>query len=140
MATKEIAAILDGMEYGADLPAATVLDAKRNGIVIVFGASDDLMEFRGIIEDEVVCYGGGIAYIDKNGLVQNKCNNKDCPYLQEIIQRTKPIRAIWDSEGYSWIYKTDIPHETFDILEKVSSLRTWKRYCRGIVFSMEDLK
>ena len=139
MNEKEIAAILDGMDYGADLPAASVLDAKRNGIVIVFGASYDLMEFRGAIEDELVCYGSGIAYLDKNGSGRNKCNNKDCPYFQEIILRTKAIRAIWDSGGYSWIYKTDIPHETFDILEKVSSLRTWNRYCRGIVFSIGDL-
>ena len=130
MNEKEIAAILDGMEYGADLPAATVLDAKRNGIVIVFGASDDLMEFRGAIEDELVCYGGGIAYIDQRGLVRNKCNNKDCPYLQEIILYAKPIRAIFDSEGYAWIFKTDIPYETFEILEN------GEKYCRGIVFSM----
>ena len=133
MNEKEITAVLDGMEYGADLPAAIVLDAKRNGIVIVFGASDDLMEFRGAIEGEVVCYGGGIAYLDKNGLVRDKCDNR------EVILRTKAIRAIWDSEGYSWIFKMDIPYETFEILEKVSSLRTWNRYCRGIVFSLGDL-
>lgn len=138
MNEKEIAAILDGMDYCADLPAASVLDAKRNGIVIVFGAGDDLMEFRGAIEDEVVCFGGGITYLDKNGLVLNKCNNKDCPYkvcpyLQEIILRTKAIRAIWDTEGYSWIFKTDIPYETFEILEN------GEKYCRGIVFSKEDL-
>ena len=133
MNKKEIATILDGMAYGADLPAASVLDAKRNGITIVFGVSDDLMEFRGAIEGEVVCFDGSIAYLDKNGLVQNECDNEDCPYFQEIIQRTNAIRAIWDSEGYSWIYKTDIPHETFDVLEE------GQKYCRGIVFSMEDL-
>ena len=133
MNEKEIVAILDGIEYGVDLSAAAVLDAKRNGIVIVFGASDDLMEFRGAMEGEVVCYEGGIAHIDKNGLVQNECNNKDYPPLQETIQHTKSIRAILDSEGYSWVYKTDIPHETFDILEE------GQKYCRGIVFSMEDI-
>ena len=133
MNKKEIAAILDGMGYGVYLPAAAVLAAKRNGIVIVFGGSDDLMEFRGAIEDEVVCFEGGIAYIDKSGLVQNKCNNKDCPYFQEIILYARRIRAIWDSEGYSWVYKTAIPHETFDIFQKR------QKYCRGIVFSMGDL-
>ena len=127
MNKKEIAATLDGMDYGADLPAEAVLDAKRNGIVIVFGGSDDLLEFRGAIEDEVVCYGGGIVHLDKNGLVQNKCDNG------EIILRTKAIRAIWDSEGYSWIFKMDIPYETFEILEN------GENYCRGIVFSMENL-
>lgn len=133
MNKKEIAAILDGMGYGVDLPAASVLGAKRNGIVIVFGAGDDLMEFRGAIEDEVVCFDGGITYLDKNGLVQNECDNEDCPYLQEKVLYTKAIRAIWDSESYLWMYETDIPHETFDILEE------GQKYCRGIVFSMGDL-
>lgn len=124
MNEKEIAAILDGMAYGADLPAASVLDAKRNGIAIVFGASHDLMEFRGAVEGEVVCDGGGIAYLNKNGIVQN----------DQVGISHKVIRAIWGSEGYAWIYKTDIRHETFDILER------GQKYCRGIVFSMEDLE
>ena len=135
MLTKEIATLLDGMEYGADLSATNaVQDAKRNGIVILFGASDDLMEFRGAIEDEVGCYNEGVAYFDKNGLMVNKCDNEDCPYFKEKRLHAKVITAIWDSEGYSWIYQTEIPHETFEILEE------GEKYCRGIVFSMEDLK
>ena len=135
MLTKEIATLLDGMEYGADLSATkAVQDAKRNGIVILFGASDDLMEFRGAIEDEVGCYNEGVAYFDKNGLMVNKCDNEDCPYFKEKLLHAKVITAIWDSEGYSWIYQTEIPHETFEILEE------GEKYCRGIVFSMEDLK
>ena len=134
MITKEIAALLDGMEYGADLPATkAVLDAKRNGIVIVFGASDDLMEFRGAIEDEVDCYEGETVYLDKKGIVKNKCDNEDCPYFIEERTHAICIEAIFGSEGYSWIYKTAIPHETFEILEE------GEKYCRGIVFLMEDL-
>ena len=136
MIIKEIADILDGMEYGQDLPAAeAVLNAKRNGIVIVFGASVDLMEFRGAIEDEVGCFEGGTAYLDKNGLIVNKCDNEDCPYFREKLQHARTITAIWGSEGYSWIFKTDIPHETFEILEEGG-----EKYCRGIVFLMENLE
>ena len=133
MTIQETAALLDGIEYGADLPAETVLDAKRSGVVIVFGASDDLMEFRGAIEGEVNCCDGGTAYLDKNGLIANKCDNEDCPYFREKLLHAKTITGIWDSEGYSWTYKTAIPHETFVILEE------GQKYCRGIVFSMEDL-
>ena len=133
MTIQEIAALLDGIEYGAELPAETVLDAKRSGAVIVFGASNDLIEFRGAIEDELLICGGGFAYLDKNGLFRNKCDNKDCPYFIEKLVYAKAIIAIWDCGGYSWMYTTEIPHETFEILEDR------KQYCRGIVFSMEDL-
>ena len=33
----------------------------------------------------------------------------------------------------SWSYLTDIPHKTFDIMED------GEIYCRGIVFSLDDL-
>ena len=133
MIEKEIADLLDGMEYGEKIPRTRLKYAKENGAVIVFGASDDLMEFRGAIEDEVGAYGGATAYIDKNGLVKNKCDNEDCPYF--IEERTHAIRitAIWDSEGYSWVYITAIPHETFEILED------GQKYCRGIVFSIDKI-
>ena len=130
MVTKEIAALLDGMEYNEELPVEVVSDAKRNGVVIVFGASDDLMEFRGAIEDEADCYKGGFILFDKGGLVKNKCDNEDCPYFREKLLPSKYIEAIWDSEGYSWIYKTGIIHETFEILKE------GRKYCRGVVFSM----
>ena len=133
MITKEIAAILNGMEYGEDIKEHDIEYAKVNGAVIVFGASDDLMEFRGAIKDEVGCYGGGFAYLDENGLLQNKCDNEDCPYFQEKLSHAKYIEATWNSEGYSWIYTTEIPHETFEIVEE------GQKYCRGIVFLMGDL-
>lgn len=131
---KEIADILDGMEYGKEISEQDLRYAKVNGAIIVFGASDDLMEFRGAIEDENSCYGGGKAYLNKNGLIKNKCDDERCPYFEEKLQCAKVITAIWDSDGYSWIYATDIPHETFEILEE------GRKYCRGIVFSIDALK
>lgn len=133
MITKEMATILDGMEYGEDISEQDLQYAKVNGVVIVFGASDDLMEFRGAIEGEVTCYGGGRAYLDKNGLIENRCCNDECPFFKEKILHAKVITAIWGSEGYSWIYKTGISHETFELLEE------GEKYCREFVFLMEDL-
>lgn len=131
---EEIAGILDGMEYNEEISEQDLQYAKENGAVIIFSASDDLMELRGAIEDEISCYGGGRVYIDKNGLIKNKCDNEDCPYFGEKLLHAKVINAIWDSDGYSWIYATDIPHITFEILEE------GRKYCRGIVFSMDALK
>ena len=44
---KEFANRLNGREYGQELTPAEAQRAKEAGIVVVFGASDDLMEFRG---------------------------------------------------------------------------------------------
>lgn len=104
--------------------------AKENGIVIVYGASDDLMEFGGAIRDEGGCFEGGEVWIDKNGVVDASATTG-----------ARCIEALWcdkealDDNGsiITWIYKTDIPHETFMIYENGES------YCRGIVFSIDDM-
>ena len=77
---------------------------------------------------------GEKAYLDKNGIIVNECENEDCPYFREKLLHANVITAIWNSDGYAWIYRTYIPHETFEILEDST------KYCRGIVFSKEDLK
>lgn len=133
MIEKEVADMLNNIEYDEEIREDILKYAKENGAVIVFGASDDLMEFRGAIEDEVSCNDGCCIHIDGNGLVQNKCKDEDCPYFEEKLLHTKTIEGIWDSEGYSWIYTTEIPHETFEMLED------GQKYCRGIVFSMDKI-
>lgn len=135
MITKEeLAKMLDGNQYGNECPNQENELAKENNLVIVFGYSDDNMEFEGAIDDEVSCYDGGFAYVTKEGLLQNKCDCEDCPYFEKEQEKAQKIEAIWDSQSYSWIYKTNIPHVTFEIFEDED------KYCRGIVFSLDDLK
>ena len=134
MITKEIAAILDGMEYGDTISETNLKYAKENGAAIVVGASDDLLEFYGAINDEASCYGGGTVYFNHSGELRSECNSDDCPYFEKTKANASKIKAIWDSEGYSWTYETDIPHETFEILGD------GEKYCRGIVFSIDDVK
>ena len=43
--------------------------ARDNGLVVVMGASDDLMEFTGAISDEVSAWDGGLAWVLDNGTV-----------------------------------------------------------------------
>ncbi|HJV76034.1 MAG TPA: hypothetical protein VJ654_17570 [Noviherbaspirillum sp.] len=112
--------------------------AKRHGLVIVFGASDDLMEFRGAIYDELGAYEGTTAYVDSRGLLparESIDEHEDA--LRDYFARQPnavPIEALWDpGDGYSWKFKTDIPHETFEITED------GEPYCRGIVFALADV-
>jgi len=133
MNTKELAAKLHKCEYRDEIGRVDEIMARENGLVVVFGASDDLMEFRGAINDEIGCYEGGSAYLTKVGLLVNECEDEDCPYFERRKKAATTIEAKWDIDGYSWIYETVIPHEIFDVLED------GEKYCRGIVFALADV-
>lgn len=134
MNTKELAALLDGREYMREISREEEAQAKDAGLVVVFGGGDDNIEFRGAIHDEVGCYGGGTAHLTTAGLLQNDCDNDECPHFEKLKRTAETIEALWCAEeGYSWTYKTDIPHETFEIVEGD------EKFCRGIVFALADV-
>lgn len=129
MNKEELANLLNGRGYNNETTQEIENEAVKNDLVIVFGISDDLMELRGAIHEEA----GFEIYITSEGLLQNECDNDDCAYFKKEKELAKKIEALWNVEGYSWTYKTKIPHATFDILED------GKKYCRGIVFSLNDI-
>jgi hypothetical protein len=135
---KELAAQLSGIQYPVRIPKTLTDEAKASGLVIVYGASDDLMEFEGAIYDEVGCYDGGTAYVDGNGLLPDRDSIEEDDELKDYFGRkpnAKTIEALWCAEGeFSWTYKTDIPHETFEVWEDGEP-----PYCRGIVFALADV-
>lgn len=133
MNSHELAGTLNGCEYGKETGPAENQIAKENGLVIVFGASDDLMEFRGAVNDEIGVYEGGEALFTKTGLLINECENEDCPHFKRLMKTATPIEAKWDTGGYSWVYETIIPHASFEVLEN------GEKYCRGIVFALSDV-
>lgn len=110
----------------------------ENKLVIVFGASDDLMEFRGAIEDEVDAYDGGSAWVDSKGLLPERDQIDNDEELKEFFRRqpnAKEIKAIWcGGSSWTWSFETDIPHETFELIDEDEN------YCRGIVFSLNDVQ
>lgn len=69
MKKEELAAMLNGREYRNEITREEAAEAKAAGLVVVYGASDDLMEFEGAIRDELGCYDGGTAFVDKKGLL-----------------------------------------------------------------------
>lgn len=135
-----IAAALHGLEYPLRTPNDITERAKAAGICIVYGASDDLMEFDGAFRDEVGAYDGTTALIDANGILpswENASEHEDS--ARDYFERkpkARSIEALWapaEPDGASWAYKTDIPHVTFDVMED------GEIYCRGIVFALADL-
>lgn len=141
LTAKELASRLNGRTYWSEISQMESDIALVNGLVVVYGASDDLMEFRGVINDEIGCYEGTTVFLNSDGIIGD-CDNDDtcdykqyCTFFKTAIKSAKSIKAIWNNkENPSWEYETDIPHETFDILED------GEVYCKGIVFSMDSLK
>lgn len=132
----EFARMLNGREVGNEITKEEVENAKENGLVVVFGYSDDNAEFRGAIDDEVGCYDGREVYITPDGLLEEcEC---ECKHYLKAKEKSVKLEILWcenvcEIEDYAWTYKIDIPHAEFDILED------GEKWCRGIVFDIKDL-
>lgn len=144
MNAKELAQLLNGREYRQEITPDEEKQAKENNLVVVFGASDDLMEFRGAIHDEFDCYGGRTVYLTKDGILKNDCDDEDCPYFNIFKEQATQILSFWDEGGYLWQYRSvdlDGKFETFEIIEEDGGDNHSEiKYCKGIVFSMDSLK
>ncbi|MCR5329596.1 MAG: hypothetical protein K6E62_00205 [Lachnospiraceae bacterium] len=127
---KAFAAELDGT---TDYPVIKLgKKAKEEGIVIVHGCSDDLVEFEGAYEEEAGgVYDGGTIYFDRDGTSDdgNIHNNKLSVYWCGMLNGEKKR----DYE-FTWEYETDIPHETFRMYED------GEPYCKGIVFYEREMR
>lgn len=124
-----LAAQLTGREIGNELEPFEEKAAKDNGLVVVFGYSDDNVEFRGAIYEEVGAYGGATVEFTKAGIFRDEDDDDVLEKYGTAVLFNKVVAA------YSpWTFTTEIPHETFDIMED------GELFCRGIVFSINDLK
>ena len=80
MELKEFANLIDGRQYDYRMFTKEELQlAKDNRIVIVTGASDDLVELEGAITDEGDCWEGGKIYVKAipNGGIVHNCERSD---------------------------------------------------------------
>ena len=136
MDIQEVADKLNGVQYGAEGKILTLeycKELRREGIVVVRGYSDDLIEFDGAVSDELGAYD---HYFNSKGLVRNECDDDHCPYFEKIMKEVLYyVKAVWcETPEYAWTYDTNIPHATFDVMEDD------EKYCRGIVFKLSALE
>lgn len=141
--TKEsIAAALNGTEYGYKGSFDKRLNelssqAEEAGLLIVYGASDDLMEFDGAFRDEIGAYEGTVAHLDRKGLLdRDQIDDDDDEAITDFTIRkrtSRTIEAVWGEDSISWQYRTEIPHATFDVMED------GEVFCRGLVIDTADL-
>ena len=137
MELKEFAKMLDGREYACpQFTKEEIMIAKENRFVIIYGASDDLMEIDGAITDEAGVWDGGTVHIQipydgpgqiiGGGVVAG--NNGQHNVLRVEAKWCKDKTE--DGNTITWSYDTSIPHEEFDILED------GEVNCRAIVFKV----
>lgn len=128
---------LEGRQYTSEITEEEEILAKQNNLVVVFGASDDLMELRGSIDDEFDCYNGGSVFIDSDGTIipQEECENcSSCKWHIAAKSKAHKLSAHWcEGDVASWEYDIDVPFEPFSIMEDEEV------YCIGIVFSLDDI-
>lgn len=128
MTKSELASMLNGREYGEETTPEIERLAKENGLVIVYAYSDDNTEFNGAFDEEIPCWNGAKICFNKDG--SNFTNQLGIPFLdyhkEKEFADPNCIEAVWcenekvlhpDGDYYSWTFKTEIPHETFDIME-----------------------
>lgn len=124
MTPSEAAEALNGNQYREEGSRELFEEMKQNRLVAVFGASDDIMEFRGAINDEIGAWDGTTVWVTKEGHI----------YTEMAYAHGYQIDALWCAEeDISWTYKTLIPHKSFLIMEDDDV------YCRGIVFSLDRM-
>lgn len=129
-----IAEALDGMTYD-ELVKGNILsiakDAQNHGCVIIYGMSDDNLEFTGAINDEVGAYEGTKAYIRNGKLLTPRCEEcEDCDSYIDQRNLAIEITALWDHMGYSWFIISSCPSTPFVIY------KFGETFCRGIVIEV----
>ncbi|HEV8408560.1 MAG TPA: hypothetical protein VGQ34_11555 [Sphingomicrobium sp.] len=131
MTKEEAAAALDGNEYRDEGSHELFVEMEKSRLICLFGYSDDVMEVRGVSSDEMGA--GSTLYFDENGLLQNRCDEDDCPYFAEKAERAARVEIGSGQDGGMFDYITDIPHARFKIMED------GEFYSAGIVFSLADI-
>lgn len=128
MTTKEFALMLNGREYGCEITKAEEAIAKANGYVVVFGYSDDNVELRGAINDEVSA--GEVLFLNRE-LLTSDCDNDYCPYFKKLHENA--VSLVSEYEGEGWVFDMPWTHDTFEVREGDGLFGI------GAVFSLRDM-
>ncbi len=131
-----LAALLNGREYHQEITREEEQRAAAAGLVVVFGASDDLLKFCGLVHDEVGAYEGTTVRLTAAGPLPDWADvdhddERECEaYFRLKLQHSVEVKALWNRGGYSWQIETAVPHATFEVMDD------GERYCRGVVLHL----
>lgn len=138
---------LDGREYRETIDKEIRLYAKKNGLLIVHGASDDLIEFDGVFTDEAGAGNGTKVYIKSYGVVMEpEC---DCEYSEKwykdqcktackivVHQGGHPGLPGIDGKDIFWHYNADLDASSFTSFKIMEDGGV---YCIGLIIDATQL-
>lgn len=147
--TKEqFAELLNGNEYRDEITKEQESIAKENNFLVIFGASDDLLEVRGAINDEYGAYDSGEFLLVKKGEMyaddedENTYHKAESDGLYDAsndsdnANHPRLIVAEWcpsDNPALSWRITSNIPAASFIVKEDDEP------YCEGIVIDLDEV-
>lgn len=139
MTKEEFAEMLDGRIYPAVLSGDDQLDANLYNLVIVYGCSDDLVEFEGAIIDELGAWDGGTFYYDNE--LESFMDIEDS-FENIELKNALTIKANWmksevNGKIIPWTFDTNIPHSTFNL--NYGHSEGGGVFCVGLVINLNDL-
>ena len=137
MTKEELAARLNGREYREEITRDECREAKGSRLLVAYGASDDLLELSGAVDDEVGAYNGTVVELTAAGRIIITRDDHD-----ELVrdgwappEAAFTLRAEWcpaDLEA-SWRVTANVPFASFDIMEDGDL------FCRGCVIDLRAL-
>lgn len=150
MTPSELAVKLNGIEFPVNISTDLINEAKQSGLVIVYmdNYDEEVIVFKGAIEDAIDCYLDAIIYVHPGGLlpllqsiVDYYTSDEDEPELEAELQKyldnkkkSSAITAKWNNDGLQyWTFETTISHAEFAVVDDGNV------YCFGIVFRLADV-
>lgn len=148
MTKEQLAELLNGNDCRDEITKEQEAIANDNNLVVLFGASDDLLEMRGAIHDEQGAYDGGDfalildgeLYADgkEENTYHKAIGHEVLPLSDEYDNDDNPrlVRADWcpeDQPGLSWRISSSLPCAPFMLKEDDEP------YCEGIVIDIDEV-
>jgi len=114
---KEFAAMFHGRDRQPNMTPDELLLAKQKGFVVVYGDSDDRVQFRGAIKQEghtnplLKDRPAGVLALSAEGKLLDE---ESALYAEYVRENRNVISVYYCKKDYlNWVFETDIPHETF---------------------------
>lgn len=145
MNKEELVKEIQDSQYPFKLSEKQESICKESNLVAVYKVSD-IMIFRGAICDKKAFYKDAEVIINPRKRIIIKPwhevydimgDEESARDYLKVLDGSRKIKVLLDKSNdpvYTWIFETEIPHVTFNIYDGD------EKYCRGIVFSIDDLE
>ena len=146
MTPQEFANLITGREYPFRPTAQEKQTAKENGLVVIWGQSDDLLELDGAVYDEGGAWNGTKARFDAKGILpiyeSGELQSDEPTTIQECIEladrwkRSFSVQAEWCPKGTSLSWRISVDEKLSSAMFVV--MEDDEPMCEGIVAQLPE--